>query len=66
MSKRSNVSIDTDPQLQEAALPLVLVVRSFVRPQTLAIFGPVPFRPKLEWEDIRSFVFFLAYEANDN
>jgi hypothetical protein len=27
----SNLSIDTDPQQQEAASPLVLVVRSFLR-----------------------------------
>jgi hypothetical protein len=26
-----NLSIDTDPQQQEAASPLVLVVRSFLR-----------------------------------
>jgi len=30
-STRSNMSIDTDPQLQEAASPLMLVVRSFLR-----------------------------------
>jgi hypothetical protein len=28
---RDNMSIDTDPQQQEAASPLVLVVRSFLR-----------------------------------
>ena len=28
---RPNLSIDTDPQQQAAALPLVLVVRSFLR-----------------------------------
>jgi hypothetical protein len=27
----SNISIDTDPQQQEAASPLMLVVRSFLR-----------------------------------
>jgi hypothetical protein len=27
----ANLSIDTDPQQQEAASPLVLVVRSFLR-----------------------------------
>jgi len=29
--QRSNLSIDTDPQQQEAASPPVLVVRSFLR-----------------------------------
>jgi hypothetical protein len=28
---QSNLSIDTDPQQQEAAPPLMLVVRSFLR-----------------------------------
>ena len=27
----ANISIDTDPQQQQAALPLVLVVQSFLR-----------------------------------
>jgi hypothetical protein len=31
-----NMSIDTDPQQQEAASPLVLVVRSFLRYMALA------------------------------
>jgi hypothetical protein len=30
-AERANMSIDTDPQQQEAALPLVLVVRSSSR-----------------------------------
>ena len=30
-SSRFNMSIDADPQQQEAASPLVLVVRSFLR-----------------------------------
>jgi hypothetical protein len=30
-AKPSNLSIDTDPQQQEAASPRVLVVRSFLR-----------------------------------
>jgi len=29
--RRFNISIDTDPQQQEAASPRVLVVRSFLR-----------------------------------
>jgi hypothetical protein len=31
MALRFNLSIDTDPQQQEAASPLMLVVRSFLR-----------------------------------
>jgi len=31
VNPRFNMSIDTDPQQQEAASPLMLVVRSFLR-----------------------------------
>jgi hypothetical protein len=31
VTMRSNLPIDTDPQQQEAASPLMLVVRSFLR-----------------------------------
>jgi hypothetical protein len=38
---RHNISIDTDPQQQEAASPLMLVVRSFLRYAASAMSAPL-------------------------